>query len=59
MTKDIAGKRINVAYVGAVDKVRAMKELHEAGISEHVFFAKPPTLRIRGITKEDLNILVT
>jgi hypothetical protein len=52
-------KGLNVAYVGAVDKVRAMEELHEAGISGHVFFAKPPTLRIRGITKEDLNILVT
>jgi hypothetical protein len=57
--RDCWEKGLNVAYVGAVDKVRAMEELHDAGISGHVFFAKPPILRIRGITKDDLEILVT
>jgi hypothetical protein len=57
--RDCWEKGLNVAYVGAVDKVRAMEELHEASISGHVFFAKSPTIRIRGITKEDFKIHVT
>jgi hypothetical protein len=57
--RDCWEKGLNIAYVGIVDKVRAMEELHEAGISGHIFIAKPPTLRITGITKDNLKILVT